>query len=45
MDLGNMRGGTITVRYLPIIQPRLSLLDFADQGEKVMQAEQARQAA
>ena len=43
--LGNMTPGTITVSYMPVIQPHLNLLDFASQGEKAMQAEQARQAA
>ena len=43
--LGNMSPGTISVSYMPVIQPHLNLLDFASQGEKAMQAEQARQAA
>lgn len=42
---GFKRSGTITVAYLPVLEPGLSLAEFARRGEQLMQDEQSSQRA
>lgn len=42
---GSRQPGTITVAYLPVLEPGLSLSEFARRGEQLMQEEQSRQRA
>lgn len=42
---GFKQPGTITVTYLPVLEPGLSIPEFTQRGEQLMQEEQSRQRA